>query len=144
MIVDMDERRRRRRVAAVVALVALAATYATGGTRSQPLLTWERLSRMGAAIDFPHVKGGQTIRTKLERTPRSYMIADGSPQVLYFYRATNCYRGEERTNAAWINCGTELGSEVYIPVLLVTPASKPRSGKPPPADLVLRLGSTNS
>jgi hypothetical protein len=122
----------------------MAATLAVGTTRSQPSLTWEQLSRMGTGIDFPRIRGGQTIHARLERRPRRYVIADGSPQVLYFYRATNCSRGEERTNAAWINCGPELGPEVYIPVLFVTPASKPRSGKPPPTDLVLTQGGTNS
>src|SRR5262245_48193020 len=103
MIVDRDERREWRRRAAVFVLAALTAALVAGGARSEPSLTWERLGKMGPGIDFPHVKGANPIFARLEGAPRSYVIADGSSQLLYFYRATNCHRGEERANEAWID-----------------------------------------
>jgi hypothetical protein len=139
MIVKADERRRRRRMAAAAVLAAMAATFPTGDTRSQQLLTWERLSQLSGGFDkndFPYVLHGQTIRARFEGMQRSHVMADGARQTLFIYRATNC----TVAGKAGIDCGGEIGPEVLIPVLLVTPASKPR---PSPPELVLKSQRTS-
>jgi hypothetical protein len=155
MIVNLDEGRcwrrvicwRRfifwRRLAAGLLLVATTAALPAREARSAEPLTWERLSQMGGGIDFPHVRGGPEIHATLERT-RSYLMSDGTQQTLFFFVSTNCRRGEERANAASINCGGVLGPKVYVPVLFVTPTARPRGSNSLPRDLVMKAGNTNS
>jgi hypothetical protein len=145
MSANLDEGRCWRRMAACLALAVMTATFPAGETQSaEPVpITWEQLSQMGGGIDFPHVMRGQDIRATLKGALR-YTISDGTPQTLFFFLSTNCKRGVERPKEATINCNGVPGRDVYIPVLFVKPATRPRRADSTPPELVLRFGSTNS
>jgi hypothetical protein len=95
-----------------------------------------------APADFPYVPGGgPTIHARFQGRKVLSAIGDGSRQAtLFIFRATNCSLPKK----GLIDCRDPTGPAVYIPVLWVTPASRSRSGKTSPPDLVLKLRNTNS
>jgi hypothetical protein len=154
MTVEPKRHRGRCRLAAAFALAATVAATVTatvtaladGGT-GMPQFTLDQLARIGsdfAAGDFPRVVGSRTVRARFYQR-RSFTLADGSRQMMFVFRASNCWLQEATATArAVIDCTGKTGPGVFIPVLFVTPASRSRPGGPPPPDLVLRSIGTNS
>jgi hypothetical protein len=148
MIIVTAERRRRRRIPAtcvLAALAVLAAALPGEGRSQQPPFTLAQLLDMRGVTDFPYVLGGgPTIRVeRVLYDGKTYAIGDGSQQAkLFIFRATNCFSLKKST----IDCSGSTGPGVFIPVLWVTPASKPRQGKSFPPDLTFKFGprGTNS
>jgi hypothetical protein len=140
-VISRAAQRVRRSVAAACALAALTA----GETRSQQF-TLDQLSRAGgvASADFPLVLGARTLRARFQEK-RSLTMADGSRQTLYIHRVFNCWL-KERTAAerAVVDCRGHVGPGVFIPVLMVTPASRQTPERSPVPDLVLTSRSRNS
>jgi hypothetical protein len=125
-------------------------TFAVGQTPGQQF-TLDQLSRMGGSVnaeEFPPVLGGSneppTVRARFYQK-RTFTIADGSRHTMFLFRAANCWlRERTATQAAAIDCRGDNGPGVFIPVLFVTPASRPRTGQSSAPDLVLRSRGTNS
>lgn len=142
--------RGRRRVAAAFALAVTMTAFAAGETWSQQF-TLDQLSHMGGSVnaeEFPPVLGGRnevpTVRARFYQK-RTFTIADGSRQTMFLFRAANCWlRERTATQVAAIDCRGNNGPGVFIPVLFVTPASRPRPGKSSAPDLVLMSRGTNS
>lgn len=142
------------RAAATFALAVTMAAFAAGETRSQQY-TLDQLSRVGGNVDagdFPLVLGGRTVRAKFYQK-HSFTIADGSRHTMFVFRSTNCWLRERTATArAAIDCrGRDeraidhpLGPGVFIPVLFVTPASRSRSGRASPPELIMRSTNTSS
>jgi hypothetical protein len=112
--------------------------------------TLEQLSRIGEGqvADFPRVVGSRnqipTVRARFQQKS-GFTLADGSRQTLFLFRATNCWLQERTaTESAVIDCRGGIGPGVFIPVLFVTPASRPKSDKSSAPDLVLRSRDTSS
>ncbi len=132
------------------ALVLAVTTLAAGETLSQQF-TLDQLSRMGGSVnaeEFPPVLGGSneapTVRARFYQK-RTFTIADGSRHTMFLFRAANCWlRESTATQAAAIDCRGDDGPGVFIPVLFVTPASRPRIGQSSAPDLILRSRGTNS
>jgi hypothetical protein len=128
--------------------------FAAGETRSE-LFTLDQLSRLGGnfvAGEFPVVLGGRTVRAKFYQK-HSFTIADGSRHTMFVFRSSNCWLRERTAMAgAVIDCrGRDeraidhpLGPGVFIPVLFLTPASRSRSGRMSPAELILRSSNSSS
>jgi hypothetical protein len=135
---------------AVAFALAVITTFAAGETRSQQF-TLDQLSRMGGIVsagEFPLVLGGRdrvpTIRARFYQK-RAFTIADGSRHTLFVFRAANCWLREKTpAQAAAIDCRGNNGPGVFIPVLFVTPASRPRSNPSSAPDLTLRSRGANS
>ncbi len=146
MTVKPKPHRGKRSAAAALALAAAMAGLAAGETRGQQL-TLDQLAQMGGDFvggEFPLVVGGRTIRARFYQR-HGFTIADGSRQVMFVFRASNCWLLEGTPAArAVIDCRGKTGPGVFIPVLFVTPASRSRPGGPPPPDLILRSLGTRS
>jgi hypothetical protein len=144
MTVRSKAKRGRCSVAVACALAAMT-TFTAGETRSQQF-TMDELSRIGAAgaADFPPVLGSRTIRARYQEK-RTFTMADGSRQTVFLFRASNCWLRERTvTQQAAIDCRGRIGPGVFIPVLFVTPASRPRPDTSPVPDLFLRSWTRNS
>jgi hypothetical protein len=131
--------------AVACALAAPIAAFAAGESKGQPF-TLEQLSHIGGVdpADFPQVLGARTLRARFAEK-RSFAMADGTRQILFIFRAANCWL-KERTAAerAVVDCRGRIGPGVFIPVLFVTPTSRQQPERSPVPDLVLRSRSGNS
>jgi hypothetical protein len=140
----------QRRATILAFALAAASESLAGGKAWSETLTFEQLSRIGQgqAADFPRVVGSRnqlpTVRARFQQKS-SFTLADGSRQTLFLFRATNCWLQERTaTESAVIDCRGGIGPGVFIPVLFVTPASRPKSDKSSAPDLILRSRDTSS